>query len=212
MNYLNLFLFFIVAAIVLSGCSLLFGTPETETQSTTTVTPDAILKKDTNDSLDLVTSTDQEPVMKKEEPLMEKEEVTTNDVMEKTEQITFTGAVLAGNSSLLLDFNQQDYEKALKANENVVLYFYANWCPLCKNEVKNGLYPAFNELADPSVIGFRVNFNDGDTDSDEKALAKKFGIAYQHTKVFLKNGNRVLKDPSTWNKMKYKDEINKLTN
>jgi thiol-disulfide isomerase/thioredoxin len=125
------------------------------------------------------------------------------------EPLGFGGQVLAGESSPLLDFNQADYDKALKSDKIVVLYFYANWCPTCKIEVKNGLYPAFNELNDESVIGFRVNYNDNQTDSSEKGLAKEFGVAYQHTKVFVKNGERILKSPESWSREKYLSEINK---
>ena len=35
------------------------------------------------------------------------------------------------------------------------------------------------------VVGFRVNFNDTETDSEEKALAKEFGVTYQHTGFFI---------------------------
>lgn len=130
---------------------------------------------------------------------------TSTDSSPSTQQ---TSEVLAGKSSPLLDFQKQDYEKALKSDKLVVLYFYANWCPICKEEVPK-LYEAFNELTSDKVIGFRVNYNDSDTDSDEVALAKEFGVAYQHTKVFLKNGQRVLKSPETWEKQRYLDEIQK---
>jgi len=122
---------------------------------------------------------------------------------------TFQGEVLAGNSALLLSFNENDYEKALNSDKLVVLYFYASWCPICKEEVASALYPAFNELEGEDVIGFRVNFNDNDTDQNEKELARQFGVAYQHTKVFLENGQRILKSPESWDKERYFEEINK---
>lgn len=122
----------------------------------------------------------------------------------------FTGKVLAGSSSPLFDFKKSDYDTALASGKPVVLYFYAEWCPICKEEVRDALYPAFNELTTSDIIGFRVNYNDNDTDADEKALAREFGVAYQHTKVFLKNGVRVLKSPESWNKARYMQEINNL--
>lgn len=125
----------------------------------------------------------------------------------KKEQQLFTGKVIAGKRTLLLEFNGVDYEAALKSGKIVVLYFYANWCPICKAEVSTALYPAFNELDTDQVIGFQVNFNDNETDEDEKNVAREFGIAYQHTKVFLKNGSRVLKSPESWNKDRYASEI-----
>lgn len=135
----------------------------------------------------------------------------TSGSMEKEEGSTmkdYAGKVLAGKSSPLLDFQKQDYEQALKSDKLVVLYFYANWCPICKEEVPK-LKSAFNELSSDKVIGFRINYNDSDTDSDEVVLAKEFGVAYQHTKVFLKNGKRVLKSPESWGKERYLEEINK---
>ena len=121
----------------------------------------------------------------------------------------YTGTVLAGKSAPLLDFNKADYDAALKSGKIIVLYFYANWCQICKNETANALYPAFNELATDKVIGFRVNYNDNQTDNDEKNLAREFGVAYQHTKVFVKNAQRVLKSPEGWDKNRYLNEISK---
>lgn len=123
--------------------------------------------------------------------------------------ITFSGKVLAGHAAPLLDFTKTDYETALKSDKLIVLYFYANWCPICKEEVPK-LEAAFNELQTSRVVGFRVNYKDSETDKDEEALAKQFGVGYQHTKVFLKNGERVLKAPDGWDKNRYLSEINKF--
>lgn len=121
----------------------------------------------------------------------------------------YAGTVLAGKSAPLLDFTKADYDAAVKSDKLIVLYFYANWCPICKAETANALYPAFNELTSDKVVGFRVNYNDSDTDSNEKALASQFGVAYQHTKVFVKNGQRILKSPEGWDDKRYDMEINK---
>ena len=121
----------------------------------------------------------------------------------------YEGKVLAGNTSPLLDFVKADYDKALLENKIILLYFYADWCPICRVEAPNELYPAFDELTNAGVIGFRVNYNDSNTDEDEKALAKQFGITYQHTKVILKNGIEAVKSMETWDKEQYLQEINK---
>jgi len=122
--------------------------------------------------------------------------------------VTFSGTVLAGSTAPLLEFNQADYEKALQSKELVVLYFFANWCPICLAEIPH-LYGAFNELDSDKVIGFRVSYRDNETDNSEEDIARSFGVAYQHTKVFIKNGERILKSPSTWDKNRYISEINK---
>lgn len=143
--------------------------------------------------------------------MMEKEAgAMTDDAMIQEampEKVLYEGAVLAGTSDQLLDFKKADYDKALTSDNLVVLYFYADWCPVCRAETENSLYPAFNEIDSGKIVGFRVNYNDKDTDSDEKELAREFGVAYQHTKVFVRNGQRILKSPEEWNKDRYLSEM-----
>ena len=130
-------------------------------------------------------------------------------MMDKEETLMkYSGAVLAGKSAPLLDFAKADYDAAVKTDKLVVLYFYANWCPICRAEFPV-MQKAFNELSTDKVIGFRVNYNDDQTDNDEKNLAKQFGVAYQHTKVFVKNGRRILKSPEGWDQMRYDMEMSK---
>ncbi len=77
-----------------------------------------------------------------------------------------------------------EYSKAVldqSANNRRVLYFYASWCPICR--------PADSDFKQNSskipqdLVVIRVNYNDPDTDQEEKDLAKKYGITYQHTFV-----------------------------
>ena len=151
---------------------------------------------------------------KEKDAMMEKpaEVMTGKDegaMMDKGEtMMKYSGAVLAGKSAPLLDFTKADYDAALNSDKLVVLYFYANWCPICKAEFPV-MQKVFNELSTDNVIGFRVNYNDDQTDNDEKNLAKQFGVAYQHTKVFVKNGQRILKSPEGWDEQRYDTEINK---
>lgn len=145
---------------------------------------------------------------KEKEAMMEKrDEGATMNKNETT--MKHSGTVLAGKSAPLLDFTKADYDLAIKTDKLIVLYFYANWCPICKAEVSNALYPAFNRLTTDKVVGFRVGYNDNETNTDEKNLAKEFGVAYQHTKVFVKNGQRILKSPEGWDEKRYEVEINK---
>lgn len=80
------------------------------------------------------------------------------------------------------------------AGRRRVLFFYANWCPTCRPadadfEAKKDTFPS-----DASLI--RVNYNDTETDQEEKALAQKYGVTYQHTYVEIDaQGNKV----QTWN-------------
>ncbi len=122
----------------------------------------------------------------------------------------YSGKVLAGTSSPYIIFNKADYDKALSLGKIVFLDFYANWCPICRSEAPE-LKAGFDSLTTDKVVGFRVNFKDSDTDSEEKALAKQFEIPYQHTKVILKDGKVVLKDGDSWDKSRFAQEIGKLT-
>lgn len=126
---------------------------------------------------------------------------------EGSEMLGYNGSVLAGKDSPFLDFSKEDYEAALKTDKLIVLYFYANWCPICKEEIVKA-EAAFEVLEGSDVIGFRVNFKDDQTESYEEQLAREFGVAYQHTKVFVKNGERVLKSPEGWSLERYTSEIN----
>ena len=121
----------------------------------------------------------------------------------------FSGTVIAGDTTPLIDFNKADYDKAINSDKLVVLYFFANWCPICKQEAEHSLYPAFNKLNNDQVVGFRVGFNDNQTDADEKNLAKEYGVVYQHTKVFVKDRVRILKSLEAWTEDRYISEIGK---
>lgn len=121
----------------------------------------------------------------------------------------YKGDPLAGKASLYLDFKKADYEKALADGKIILLDFYANWCPICRAEAPE-LKAGFDSLTTDRVVGFRVNYNDSDTDEDEKKLAKDFAITYQHTKVILKNGKEVLRTQEQWDKTEFVKQINNL--
>ena len=90
-----------------------------------------------------------------------------------------------------------EYSKAAldqAAGGRRVLYFYANWCPVCRPADANFKENASIIPEDMTVI--RVNYNDSDTDQEEKDLAKQYGIVYQHTFVQIDGqGKQVTK----WN-------------
>lgn len=161
--------------------------------------------------------TKKQPTKVKEVAMVQPTENAINKdtaVMEKKESgvmldknTGYTGTVLAGQTAPLLDFTKADYDTALKTNKLIVLYFYANWCPICIAEFPV-MQSAFNAQTTNNLIGFRVNYNDNQTDNDEKNVAREFGVAYQHTKVFVKGGQRILKSPEGWDEKRYISEMN----
>lgn len=111
------------------------------------------------------------------------------------------------NPAEVLEYKKKAYDDALSSGKLVVLYFYANWCPICREEFPK-MQLAFKRLPADKVVGIRVNFNDSETDKDEEALAEEFDIPYQHSKVFLKNGDVILKTLDSWQESDYLKEIN----
>ncbi len=112
---------------------------------------------------------------------------------------SYMGSVIAGTQSPYVEFSEDDYEKALQEGKTVVLNFYANWCPICRGEAPE-IESGFESLNDEQIIGFRVNYNDSDTDENEKKLAEQFKVPYQHTKIILKDGKEVYRDNNPWDK------------
>ena len=131
---------------------------------------------------------------------------------------TLEGEVAAGENaamelkSLAKNYYRYDkaaYQQALSEGNVVFLDFHANWCPICNAE-KPGILAAFNELDYTDVIGFQVHYNDDQTNDDDRAIAREFGITYQHTKVLVKDGNVALKSLEQFDKERVKSEISKL--
>ncbi len=120
--------------------------------------------------------------------------------------VTYTGTVLAGTTAKYIAFNAPDYNTALRANKIILLYFYANWCPTCSEEQKQ-VTGFFYAQANPDIVGFRVNYKDSDTDRDEEALARQYGITYQHTKIIVKDAKQLKKSLESWDTARYEKEF-----
>lgn len=127
---------------------------------------------------------------------------------------TYKGQVIAGDVTKYIRFNWDDYQKALSEGKVIYFYFYANWCPICREE-RPKILEAFNEMNYPDVIGFEVHFNDNEVTDDDKKLAREFGISYQHTTVIHvvgvdKTGKEAFRSLSPISKETIKEKIASL--
>lgn len=127
---------------------------------------------------------------KTEDAMMEEEPKAEDDKMmeQSSRYVPFTPTVLADSAS-----------------SRRVLYFYASWCPTCIPA--NADFEKNVSMLPEDLTVIRVNYNDPDTDKDEKALATKYGITYQHTFVQIdSDGNEVTK----WNGGATKELLGKI--
>jgi thiol-disulfide isomerase/thioredoxin len=183
---------FVIGMVILSGCQPQSAAPKVMESATESSNEGAMMEKEI---------LPEEAQMEKEDAAMEKETMMEKDTQE------YQGTHLGGtHETPYLAFTQDDYEKALEEEKIILLYFYASWCPNCVAEQPKAI-AAFSEINDPTLIGFRVNYKDSDTDSSEEALARQFGITYQHTKVILKDGKQAQKSLNAWEKEDYLEAL-----
>lgn len=88
------------------------------------------------------------------------------------------------------DYSREEYEKAVAEKKTIVLYFTANWCPICREQEPINM-ETFDEINDKDVIALRVHILDSQETEETKALAEKYEVTYQHTYVILKPGGEV---------------------
>lgn len=86
--------------------------------------------------------------------------------------------------SIYEDYSSVLYEGALEEGRVIVLFFTANWCPICRQQEPIN-QEVFDSLDKAGVVGLRVHILDSETTSETEALAKKFDVIYQHTFVIL---------------------------
>ena len=136
---------------------------------------DSTMQKTTQESMEKTETPEQEVMEKKEgEAVMKK----TDDKM--------TAA------SRYVEYSKAALEKA--ATNRRVLFFYASWCPTCRPADANFKENISKIPEDVTLI--RVNYNDPETDQEEKDLAEKYGITYQHTYVQIDGAG---KEVTKWN-------------
>lgn len=91
-----------------------------------------------------------------------------------------------------VEYSKTTFDNA--ADKRRVLFFYANWCPTCRPTDAN-LKESQGKIPEDAVV-IRVNYNDTETDREEKDLAQKYAVTYQHTFVQIDaQGNKI----TAWN-------------
>lgn len=139
-------------------------------------------KSDSTEKSETMVKDDKAEMIKTDEVAMQKDKPTVanpNETMMKKEgrYVPFSPEALTSST-----------------NSRRILFFFANWCPICKPADASFTKNVAEIPADVTLI--RVNYNDTETDQTEKELAKKYGITYQHTFVQIDaKGNEVTK----WN-------------
>jgi len=107
-------------------------------------------------------------------------------------QITQTVNQTPASNSRYAEYSKSALETA--STNRRVLFFYASWCPVCKPADAEFKQKSNQIPSDLTLL--RVNYNDPDTDQQEKDLAAKYNVTYQHTFVQIDaQGNEVAK----WN-------------
>ena len=129
-------------------------------------------------------SSQSDSMMKTDEAIMPKENtpMKPTDVMMKKDENAKEDEKMMGDKaagSRYVEYSKSALNSA--TNNRRVLFFYASWCPTCKPS--DASFSANTSEIPDDVTVIRVNYNDPDTDQEEKDLAKKYGITYQHTFV-----------------------------
>lgn len=136
-------------------------------------------------------------MMKKDETMMSKKETfvkPTDTMMQKDNNTTESGNIVDDKmaTSRYVQYSKLALNSA--SSNRRILFFYASWCPICKPVDASFIQNVSKIPSDVTLI--RVNYNDPETDQEEKDLAKKYGIIYQHTFVQIDDAG---KEITKWN-------------
>jgi thiol-disulfide isomerase/thioredoxin len=110
------------------------------------------------------------------------------------------GVMMQKDDKMMADKSAASYVEYSKAaldgaaDNRRVIYFYASWCPTCRPADAD--FKANTSKLPSDVTVVRVNYNDPDTDQEEKDLARKYGVTYQHTFVQIDGQG---KEVTKWN-------------
>ncbi len=178
-------LILVVAVILVSGCTQNQQTPSTTQRISPTQTT-------------LQTS-----------PVSSPDSTETPSVTESPKiESPFDYESLPKYASRYYRYSKEAYDSAIVEGKVVYLYFYASWCPICK-ESRPKILEAFNKMNFDDVIGFEVHYNDNEVTDEDREITRKYQIPYQHTTIIAKNGEQVFKSLEGLTTEKLIEEIEK---
>lgn len=96
----------------------------------------------------------------------------------------YSGEKIAGSTTPYVRYNKADFDKARSEGRGIYLYFYATWCPLCQAE-RPSIISTFDSIDVANAVGFEVHWGDGQNTKDDDNIAREYGVASQHTHVFV---------------------------
>lgn len=112
-------------------------------------------------------------------------------------------SIMEDKNDSYIAYSQNELDQAKDGRR--VLFFYASWCPTCRPADAD--FSARSEQFPEDLTVIRVNYNDPETDEEEKALADKYNVTYQHTFVQIDSeGNEITK----WNGGQTEELLNNI--
>ena len=101
------------------------------------------------------------------------------------------------------DISAKNITEKIK-NKNVILDFYATWCPPCK--VISKQLEAYNKNKRSNVVIYKI-----DIDKNKEVLSR-FGIKSIPTLVYFKNGREVFQQVGITSEKKIAQNVNRYIN
>ena len=102
---------------------------------------------------------------------------------------------------MVKEFCKNDFEKYLKEQNIIVLYFYATWCGPCVS-----FKPIFEKVSDEFKD---VNFIKINVD-EQRDIAIKYSISAIPTIIFIKNEVPILSNTGVMSEDSLKNKINEI--
>lgn len=116
---------------------------------------------------------------------------SASESKQESKSSSYSGQLIAGSTTPYIRYNAADFEKAMSEGKAVYLYFYATWCPICAIE-RPKILSAFDGLDLKDAVGFEAHWSDGQNTQADDNLARDYGVASQHTHIFIGKGGNVI--------------------